>query len=81
MSRLASRSSPSRRGVFDGIAVAAREVNLGELRSLTTAVSLVAPEFSTQFFDVLRPQSAFLRSGMRVLSTQSTASSTRSLTV
>jgi HK97 family phage major capsid protein len=60
---------PSRRGLFEELAVAAREVNVGEVRSLTTSISLAPPEMSVQFFDVLRPASAFLRSGVRTLTT------------
>ncbi len=63
--------TPTRRPLFEEISIAAREVSVGEVRSLTTAVSLSNPEYSTQFFDVLRPQSAFLRSGVRTLTTQS----------
>ena len=60
-----------RNNFFEEIAIAAREVNVGEARSLTSAVSLVYPEYSTQFFDALRPQSAFIRSGVRTLNTSS----------
>ena len=35
--------------------------------------SLATPEYSTQFFDVLRPTSAFLRSGVRTISTSNEA--------
>lgn len=62
--------TPSRRDLFEEITVAATEVSKGEMRSLSTAISLANPEFSQTFFDVLRPQSAFLRSGARTLSTQ-----------
>ena len=37
---------PTRRPFFEEIAVAAREVSIGEVRSLTTAVSLSNPEYS-----------------------------------
>jgi HK97 family phage major capsid protein len=61
---------PSKRGLFEEITVAASEVSKGEMRSLSTAISLANPEYSNTFFDVLRPQSAFLRSGAKTLATQ-----------
>ena len=63
----------AKRDLFEELAVASRETHPGEIRSLTTAVSLATPEYSTQFFDVLRPTSAFLRSGVRTISTSNEA--------
>jgi HK97 family phage major capsid protein/HK97 family phage prohead protease len=64
---------PTKRDLFQELAVASRETHPGEIRSLTTAVSLGTPEYSVQFFDVLRPTSAFLRSGVRTISTSNEA--------
>lgn len=62
---------PIVKSFMDEVATAAREVSRGEVRSLTTAISLSNPQYSDNFFDLLRPQSAFLRSGARTLTTQS----------
>jgi HK97 family phage major capsid protein len=62
--------TPRRRDLFEEITIATSEVTKGEMRSLSTAISLANPEYSNTFFDVLRPQSAFLRSGARTLATQ-----------
>ena len=64
---------PTKRDLFQELAVASRETHPGEIRSLTTSVSLATPEYSVQFFDVLRPTSAFLRSGVRTISTSNEA--------
>lgn len=81
------RSSEERRGSLDveahkvesrtefdfvhEVAEFARDVKRGETRSLTTAISLSNPEFSTAFFDLLRPRSVFLASGVPIISTES----------
>ena len=62
---------PVRRPFMEEISVAAREVSIGEVRSLTTAVSVSNPTYATEFFDLMRPASAFLRSGVRTLTTNS----------
>jgi hypothetical protein len=49
----------------------AADVKRGETRSLGTAIELSNPDYSTQLFDALRPSSAFLRSGVRTLTTDS----------
>lgn len=53
------------------IAAFARDVKKGETRSLSTTISLANPEYSTSFFDLLRPRSVFLAAGVPILSTDS----------
>jgi HK97 family phage major capsid protein len=49
----------------------ARDVKRGETRSLSTTITLSNPEYGTSFFDLLRPRSVFLASGVPILSTDS----------
>ena len=67
--RNSNTETRSRTGFIDEIASFSRDIKRGEVRSLTTAASVSNPEFSATFFDALRPQSAFLRSGVRTLTT------------
>jgi HK97 family phage major capsid protein len=53
------------------IAAFARDVRRGETRSLSTTMSLSNPEYSSSFFDLLRPRSVFLASGVPILNTDS----------
>jgi hypothetical protein len=49
----------------------AQDVKRGETRLLSTAITLSNPEYGSSLFDLLRPQSVFLRSGVNTLSTDS----------
>lgn len=49
----------------------ASDVKKGEARALSTAISLSNPEYGDSLFDLMRPISAYLRSGVRALSTDS----------
>ena len=49
----------------------ARDVKRGETRSLSTSITLSNPEFGSSLFDLLRPQSVFLSSGVQALTTSS----------
>jgi HK97 family phage major capsid protein/HK97 family phage prohead protease len=48
-----------------------RDIKKGETRALSTAITLSNPQYGDRLFDMLRPQSVFLRSGVQTLSTDS----------
>jgi HK97 family phage major capsid protein len=62
---------PPEKDFVTEVADFAQDVRKGETRSLSTAITLSNPEFGTNLFDLLRPRSVFLRSGVQTLSTDS----------
>ena len=67
----AHKVEPYKPDFVDEVAAFARDVKRGETRSLSTTISLSNPEFSTSFFDLLRPRSVFLSSGVAILNADS----------
>ena len=59
----------NRPDVEDALLEEIRSVKIGEVRALSTSVSIAPQEFNKQFFDKLRAASVMLQSGIRVIQT------------
>jgi HK97 family phage major capsid protein len=58
-----------RTDVEDALLEEMRSVKIGEVRALSTSISIAPQEFNKQFFDRLRAVSVMLQSGIRVIQT------------